>query len=253
MSDAPHITAPPLAPTLAALGGDPRHALNRLHDMAFRFVQFSAAQPGLKPRELDRSARRDLLATMRRMEIEPAGIDLWIPPEHLCSASHVDRAVSALIAAIEMAADLGRVPVSVQLPPKHDESDEAVYTVRAAAHRHGVPLADHAVFTTNDARHEHDEFFGIGIDPAAWLASGSDPANIVSGNSTAIIAARLCDISTSGMRFPIGERAASGRLDVQAYKVALSIAGYTRPIALDARQWPEPWTGIAHSRDAWTD
>ena len=38
-------------------------------------VQLSAAQAGLRPRELDRSARRDLLATLRRRELAVAGID----------------------------------------------------------------------------------------------------------------------------------------------------------------------------------
>src|SRR5690606_35381914 len=107
----------PLAPTLAALPGEPRRSIDRLHELGFRFIQLSATHPGLRPRELDQSARRDLLATLRRRERSPAGVDLWIPPEHFADAAQVDRAVAAAIAAIELAADLGRVPLSLALPP----------------------------------------------------------------------------------------------------------------------------------------
>ena len=48
-----------LAPTLAALGDRPRTAIDRLAGLGFRAVQLSASQPGLRPRELDRSGRRD--------------------------------------------------------------------------------------------------------------------------------------------------------------------------------------------------
>jgi sugar phosphate isomerase/epimerase len=251
MAGVPHIPAPPLAPTLAALGDDPRRAIDHLHELGFRHVQLSAAQPGLRPREMDRSARRDLLAMMRRREIEPAGIDLWIPPEHFEDATHVDRAVSAVVSAIEMAADLGRVPVSITLPARGEDASgvkEATGSVIAAAHRFGVPIADHAVPI---AAREDDEFFGIGIDPAAWLASGTNPADVVSANAESLVAARLCDLSTAGMRVPIGDSGGGGRLDVEAYKVALSVAGYERPVVVDARQWLDAWRGVEQTRAAW--
>lgn len=257
-----HIPAPPpLAPTLAPLGIDPRAVLDRLHESGFRFAQLSATQPGMRPRELDRSARRDLLATMRRREIEPAGIDLWIPPEHFSDPAQVDRAASAAIAAIELAADLGRVPVSVTLPVRdrgcEDASEarpaweEAVTALIAEAYRRGVPLADYAVFTEPAAPREHNEFFGIGVDPAAWLAVGRDPAQAVTAIGSSLISARLCDLTTSGMRSPIGGSTGGGRLDVTSYKVALSIAGHERPVALDARQWDDPWSGVERSRTLW--
>ena len=72
----------PLAPTLAPLGEQPRAALARLSKLGFRHVQLDATQPGLRPRELDRSARRHLAATLRRPEDSPIGVDLWVPASH---------------------------------------------------------------------------------------------------------------------------------------------------------------------------
>jgi len=71
MSTSPHSRL--LAPTLADLGGSPRAMLTLLHDRGFRAVQFSALTPDLRPRELDQSARRDVLATLRRNELQLGG------------------------------------------------------------------------------------------------------------------------------------------------------------------------------------
>lgn len=249
-----------LAPTLAALPGEPRRLFDRLVALGFRHVQLSATQPGLRPRELDGSARRDLIANLRRRELAVSGIDLWIPPSHFSNPAHVDRAVSAAVAGIKLAGDLGRCPVSVTLPALNvggddevngGESDtvitaEAVQAVVDAAHHAGVPLADHQVPVADRAR---DELIGIGVDPAAWLAAGDDPAQAVHHHSDHLIAARLSDLLTTGLRGPIGTR--DGRLDVTSYHVALTIARYARPVILDARQWPDPWTGVETAVTYW--
>jgi sugar phosphate isomerase/epimerase len=255
-----------LAPTLAALPGELRPSMDRLAAMGFRHVQLSAAQPGLRPRELDGSARRDLLATFRRRELEISGIDLWIPPSHYLDPVHVDRAVTATIAAIELAADLERCPLSITLPaysvdPKNPEVDDAeeistgnadassgdaVQAIIDAAHHAGVALADHQVPV---ADRERDDLIGIGIDPAAWLAAGLDPAAGVSRQSGHLVAARLSDLLSTGLRGPIGTR--DGRLDVMSYRVALAVAGHDRPVVLDARQWPNPWSDLETAAECW--
>src|SRR5688572_964638 len=99
----------PLAPTLAPLldGDTPfRVAFDRLRSMEFRSVQLSATHPGLRPRELDKSARRDLLATLRRNELEPSGIHLWIPSADFDDPKKADRALSAALNTIELAVDM---------------------------------------------------------------------------------------------------------------------------------------------------
>jgi sugar phosphate isomerase/epimerase len=256
--------APTLEPLLADVVGDVRAALDRLAGMGFRCVQLSATQPGLRPRELDRSARRDLLATLRRKELTLAGIDLWIPPGHLLEPARVDYALDAVQQAIELAADLERCPVSVNLPravesaaqtadekeivksnPSTTNSPSAVIeSIAACADRHGVAIADHA--------QPLQRFSGIGagIDPATWLAAGLDPVKELFKLSDRLISARLCDLLTTGLRGPIGDRR-HGRLDALAYRATLDTIGYRRPVVIDARQWSDPWNGIGQCASAW--
>ena len=237
----------PLAPTLGPLGDQPRAALDRLAAMEFRYVQLSATQPELRPRDLDRSARRDLLVRLRRLELQISGLDLWIPPAHFLDPAHVDRAVDAVRAAVELAGDLQRCPISLELPrPVDDESlGPVIEAIAELALRAGVELADHAVA---DATQDH---LGIGIDPAAQLSCNEDPAAAVMKHADRLVAARLCDLLASGMRGPIGE-AQGGRLDVLSYRVALSVGGYDRPVVVDARQWSDPWSGLTQTARTWS-
>lgn len=232
--------APTLGPLLTA-GAAARDLFARLSGMRFRFVQLSATHPGLRPRDLDQSARRDLLATLRRNELAAAGLDAWIPQSHFDESTKVDRAVSALIETIDLAADLGRVPVSVMMP---NEPSGIEMIINRAAHR-GVELADHRIPVAAAPQE-----VGVGIDPAAWLSQGHDPAAAVTANATRLVAARLSDLLSSGMRGPIGDRR-EGRLNILAYQVALSVSGYRRPVVVDARQWIDPWGGLAQSAQAW--
>lgn len=238
-----------LAPTLESLGDDPRVSLDRLASLGFRFVQLSATQPGLRPRDLDNSARRDLAVKLRRWEIAASGIDLWIPPAHFVETANVDRAVDATKAAIELAGDLDRCPVSMELPSVNDDDELDLKVVIAAIAEHaakfGIQLADHCVPVSNW------QYIGIGIDPAAWLSNNSDPANAIHKNAEQIVSIRLCDLLTSGMRAPICESQGS-QLDIVQYQVAISVNGYLKPIVIDARQWQDPWAGITQTANSWS-
>ncbi len=238
-----------LAVTIAPLGSDVRRTLTRLHDLGVRAAQFSAAQPGLRPRELDRSARRGLLATLTRLELSCSGIDLWIPPEHFIENENVDRAMSAFLDAIRLAEDLGRCPISCTLPTSITDDEaagavDAFETIVEAADHHGVPIADHRCPSVPR------DGVSIGVDPPAWQSSGEDPAEAVAQHGDALVSARLADLLTTGMRGPVGD-GQLGRLDVLAYRVALQTAGYERPLIIDARQWPEPWAGVRQSIAVW--
>lgn len=103
-----------LAAALAGLPGSVPGRLDRLHALGFAAVQLDAAAAGMRPRELGPTARRDLLARLRRRSLRPVGLDLWIPAMHLREPSTVDRASDAMHATIALAADLGRLDVSVQ-------------------------------------------------------------------------------------------------------------------------------------------
>src|SRR2546426_244768 len=164
-----HLPDPRLAPTLACLGPRPRAALERLAAAGFRRVQLSASQETLRPRELDRSGRRDLLILLRRLELSAGGLDAWVPPARLRDPESVDRAVGALKEAIVLAADLGRLPVTLTLPPPLPEagagtgSDPVIDALVEHALRHGLALGDSAAPPV--ARLD----VGVAIDPVAWL------------------------------------------------------------------------------------
>ncbi len=228
---------PPLAPTLEALPLAPRRALERLAALGLRHVQLSATQGGLRPRDLDRSARRDLAAILRRHELAVSGIDAWIPAAHFLDAARVDRAVALVVGTIGLAEDLGRCPVSLTLPAA---SGIAGAILGPAAQR-GVHVADHAVTPSPDA--------AVGIDPVACLAADVDPAAVATAAGPRLASARLADLLTSGMRGPIGS--VEARLDVLAYRVALSVADYDRAVVVDVRQWVDPWGGLTQTREAW--
>ena len=224
--------------TIEPLRLPPRRAFERVRAMGYAFVQLSAAQPGLRPRELGASARRDLVATLRRLELLCSGLDLWIPPEHLVDAARVDRAVAAVRDAVRLAHDLGGGPVSLSLPDDASAS-ECIDEIAAEAMRFGVPIADYA------SKRSQRDGIGLGIDPPALIGRGEDPADHVLSAGPDLIAARLADLTMSGMRAPVGGR--DGRLDHDAYLATLSAGGHERPVIVDARQWNDPEGGLLNS------
>lgn len=237
-----------LSVTLAPLGDDVPAVLTRLTGTAMRQVQLSAAQAGLRPRELDTLARRGLREKLRRLELEVSGIDAWIPAEHFVHAEHAERALDALHLAMRMAADLGRVPVSVALP-RVDATlaarrNEAIIAIEGWSEHLGVLVADHA--TPREAR----EIIGVGIDPAAILAEGGDPAMAVVESARRLVSARLCDLLRTGMRGPIGD-GSGHRLDVEGYAAAIQTCGFARAVVVDLRQWADPWGGLAQTQARW--
>lgn len=238
----------PLAPTLQPLGDDPRAGLRAVAEGGFRFVQLSATQRGLRPADLDRTGRRDLNAALRRMELICSGLDSFIPTEHFLRADTVDRAVAAVTSAIELAEDLGRVAVSINLPTDTQlkEADDSLIidAIAAAADRCGVSLADHALPIANR------DGIGVGVDPAAYLGANEKPDEAVMAHAGKLISCRLGDLLTTGMRGPLGLRT-EGRLDVMRYKIALSVAGYQKPVVIDARQWLKPWEGVERTKQVW--
>lgn len=241
-----------MAVALDGLGLEPREAFVALRAAGVSAVQWPAMAAGLRPRDLDASARRDLQSTLRRHELSMSGVDLWIPAEHFVERSRVDRAVAAVEEAVRFAAEFGRCPVSVRLPgPSAREDGEqglesAISAIAAIADRHGVGLADHAVPSTPR------ESVRIGIDPVACLAAGSDPAAVAIEHSGEVAAARLADLDRGGLRSPAGDPR-EGRLDLLRYRVGLEVAGFRGLVAIDPRQWSDPLAGVRRSAIAWTE
>ena len=135
--------APTLRPLVVATDGTVRAALDQVRKLGFPAVQLDATLAGIRPRELSPRARKDLAALFARNDVQIAGIDLFLPRAHYVDAQHLDRAVAATIGAIELAADLGRVTVSLSLPVS-DLKDDVKSALVEAADGHGVRLAVHA-------------------------------------------------------------------------------------------------------------
>jgi sugar phosphate isomerase/epimerase len=135
-----------------------REALAALARIGCPCVQWSVTTPGLRPRELDGTARRGILTELKRLELRCSGVDAWIPPGHLLDRSTIDRAIGAIEQAILLASDLAgtsdrmRPVVAVLVPTEREagegtaasELNQAIGALAARAERAGVVLADHA-------------------------------------------------------------------------------------------------------------
>ena len=244
---------PALAATVSPLVSshacaDTRAALEWLGKAGYRGVQLSATDPETRPRELSQSARRDLAATIARHELACSGIDLFIPSAHFGDPAHVGRAIEATEAAVEFAALLGRVPVTVPL------SATVAGDVRAAVGdiggRHGVDLLIPVVSAEELASVVQP--FAASIDCAAALAAGCEPASLVLKAQSGLGGVRLVDLTRTGLRAPILEPRES-RLDALALRVALDAAGFRRAPVVDARQWSDPRQGLSASLSRWCE
>jgi sugar phosphate isomerase/epimerase len=206
----------------------PRAAIDWAAGLGIAGVQIDAMAAGVRPRDLDRSARRDLAALLRRSHLALSGLDLWIPPEHFVDAAKADRALAAALAAIELSADLARLTegsptpaLSVVLPELL--AAEARTAITNQSQTHGVGVADHAL----------KPIMGAGLDPAAILLAGQDPGAAAARAGASLVSARLSDASLTGRVAP-----GAGRLDEITYLASLSVAGYQRPLVLDLRGVP---------------
>jgi len=239
--------APGLSLALAGLElpGDLGARFAWVRAQGYRAVQLNAAEPGARPRELGRSARRDIAAKARRAEVEVSGVDLWIPAEHFIEDVHADRAMSAACEALEYAAEIvalvssgRRAVVSLALPARDESNGELVEAaarqIGECAQRVGAVVADFQ--WPPDAR-SMGEPIGVGIDPAAVIAEGvTSAAKAASRMGERLAAARLTDLSSAGMRVEPGAGGGKrGRLDVMAYMIALATAGYDGFVVVDLR------------------
>ena len=225
----------------------PSRAMARCARLGARAIQLDGTAKGLRARELGRSARRDLAAGLRRLELELAGIDLWIPPEHFASGEHADRALAATAGALGLAAELAgllgagsRAIVSARLP-----DDERVRAhIESAAASAGAVLADHATPPSGSG----GEWLRLGLDPAAVLGDGGDPIELAGSRADRLATARLSDIS-AGQRALPGE--AGTRVDPAAYAAVLSLAEGVRHVVIDTGGLERAETRVLGMLDRW--
>ena len=228
----------------AEIGVDPRAQITWAGGAGFNAVQLNAAASTVRPRDLDRSGRRDLAALMRRSGLLSSGVDLFIPPAHVTEPAHADRAIAALLGAISLSAELagltGGTPIVSTELPRGPAADSAIHTIAEAAQSHGVRIADCA-WPPSD-RHGPESPIGVGVDPAAIFLVGEsggeaarDPAAAVSTLRGRLASVRLSDIASSGRVAP-----GSGRLDELAYVVAIATSAFRGSLVVDLRGLRRP-------------
>ena len=248
--------APTLTPIVRATDGTVRTAFSRIAEAGFRSVQLDAALSGVRPRELDSTGRRDLIATARRAGLAISGIDLFIPRSHYTDPQQVDRATQATLATIRFAEELGRLPLSINLPADELATDvtEALLTAADSA---GVPLVVHAedqIEALKDWLKDTDpRVAGIGLDPSSLLGARADPATLAQGLSQSLVGARLSDNRkglADGSRCPVG----TGDLDLMGYRIGIDLAPHRRgPVVLDLRGVTDPLAAAATAKQNWDD
>jgi sugar phosphate isomerase/epimerase len=225
--------------TSAEIGTDPRAQIAWAGGAGYHAVQLDATAATVRPRELDRSGRRDVAALLRRNDLVSSGVDLFIPSDHLTDPAHADRAMGAMLGAIVFCAELaeltGGMPVLSTVLPHEPEADGIVRTIAEAAQSHGVRVADCA--WPPSERHGAESPIGVGVDPATVSLAGDvgegiarDPAAAVSSLRGRLAGVRLSDIAASGRVAP-GE----GRLDELAYVVAIATSAHRGYLVVDLR------------------
>lgn len=249
--------APTLGPWLALAGKSPRLSMQDIANHGFTCIQLDAVSAGLRPRQLDRRARRDLAAFLQRCGLQASGVDFFVPHNEWIAPDRVDRAATAAIAAIEMAADLDRLPLSIALPVEELASDVADALVAAADGR-GIRLVVHAEDQLKPlvawAEAIDLSCLKIGIDPAAFLALGHDPIAFLQHQSRHLGAARLSDWRQGrnqgdGCRCMAGE----GELDLMAYRLSLGLpTSRIGPVVLDLRNLNPPGAAAIRAAHHWS-
>jgi hypothetical protein len=235
---------------LSSPAAGPRAPIEAAAKLGFRAVVLDATAPGLRPRDLDRSARRDLASLLRRLELAFAGLDLWIPPEHFASAEHADRASSACVGAIDLAADLARESsgqplISLALPRALEGERLALFegVVRGLidhADRAGVTLADHAhpLGEAQGATVDASSPLALGVDPAAILLRDGDPVLTAAKWGSRVRVARWSDADSVSRVAPMNPP--RGRLDLLAYAATVASATVAQRFVVDLRGVAEP-------------
>lgn len=234
-----------------------RERIEAIAALGVRGIVLDAGTPGLRARELGRSARRDVASVLRRAELELGGLDLWIPPEHFSGQETSERAIEAAGRALALAAELSgliggrsRALVSVELPLDLDAGVRAA--LGAEAQRSGAVLADHAIVpkeASGQGGVVEGIGIGIGIDPVAQLRAGCSAGKAVTRAGDRLASARLGDTNAMG-RCVLGSQ--GGKLDLRGYAGALIVSGQ-QWVTLDVRDLPEPDAAVRRGVEVWRD
>ncbi|USN99591.1 MAG: hypothetical protein H6810_02695 [Phycisphaeraceae bacterium] len=225
----------------------PREAIDWAASLGFSSVHLDAAAPGLRARDLDRSARRDLAATLRRNDLGFTGLDLWIPAEHYAEPATADRAAGALLGAIELASELnalcggGLAVISTMLPEEAPES--LTHAIAAKADQAGVAVED---FTPRETPTGLADTIRPGFDTAREIMRGGKPNKAFSRVASSLATLRLNDADDTG-RKALGK----GRVEVAMIRALHETLAASTPVVTDLRGLADPAAGARAALDAW--
>lgn len=212
----------------------PRAAIEWAAGVGFRSLHLDATAPGVRARELDRSGRRDLASTLRRHGLGFTGLDLWIPAEHFAEPAHADRALSALLGAVDLAAELAGLlgsaapVVSVTLP----EGFSGIDAMAAGADASGAIIEDFGPGGEDDSR---PPMVRPGVDTGRLLMRGDPPGKTFARLADRLGSLRLNDADDTGRR-PMG----SGRLDPSMLLALHETLAAGIPVVTDLRGLENP-------------
>lgn len=210
-----------------------RDRLQWASEAGFRSVALDAATPGLRPRELDRSGRRDAASLLKRLELGFAGVDLLIPKSHFIDAERSDRALAAAMQALAFASEMSRLcagpPVLTLELPRGADASAVRSAVAAEADRVGARIADLGWPPLEDSEEDLNRI-GVGLDPAAALLGGADPCVEAIRLGARLLSARVSDLDASGRTTP-----GDGGLDLRGYAASLTTAEFNGDAVLDLR------------------
>ena len=234
----------PVSVAIAPLPGAPRERLGALQELGARAATLDVSHHDLRPRALDRSARRGLAATLRRLELALGGFDLPIPPAHFAEAGAQDRAIAAVRAAVEMLSELSElvetVPV-IHLTLPGGEADAAARELGRAARELGVTLVDMA----RPPAEERPDGWGFGVDLGRELEADADPLAALTNRGTPA-SVRLSDAGPAG-RVALGE----GRLELAPAAAVIRTACEGAALVIDARGASQPAQAAERALRAW--
>ena len=222
--------------------------------LGFRAVTLSAAQTGTRPRELDRSERRGLMAELKRLELHCDSIDLFIPPEHFTSSDTMERAIHAVQDALDLGSDLGASVLFVRLPHEslenppsggHSGPDgpgelESSPTRRHRPRRHGRLTA------LEEGARRFRSASGSTRLPGSPMAVIRLEGLILHGGLVGGV--RLVGLDETGSRV---SPCLPARIDIHAWRQAFDINAHGASLVIDARGWREPVEGVGEALQAW--
>lgn len=234
----------PLSVALAGLPGvgvGVRAAVEALAAAPVRAVQLDLTSPDLRPRDLGRSARRDLAALLRRVELACSGFDLFIPPDHFTDPAHADRAAGACLAAADLAGELAGIAsaaggptihpvISLRLPAAIPAGTRDA--IERSAERAGVRLANFADAGTTPATPGP---LGVGLDTGETAGRGADVAAHIATLGERLAAVRWTNVlrSSPGVRCEPGDP--RGGVDAPLVHAALTVSGFDGHAVIDIR------------------